>query len=76
MVGAAKCRTGKLTLSVFDLRLAGIMAELIDQNEPTPVRKFLLNTQRAIRYVIRATPIICAQKCKSAGSWINYHLIR
>ena len=43
-------------------RLAGVMAELIEQNEPTPLRKFLLNVQWGIRYIIRATPLLCAQK--------------
>lgn len=49
--------------SVVILRLAGVMAELINQNEPTPVRKFLLNVQWGVRYFIRATPLLCAQKC-------------
>ena len=44
------------------LRLAGVMAELIEENEPTPLRKFLLNVQWGIRYIIRATPLLCAQK--------------
>ena len=44
------------------LRLAGVMAELIKENEPTPLRKFLLNVQWGIRYIIRATPLLCAQK--------------
>lgn len=60
----------------FAGRLAGIMAELIDQNEPTPVRKFLLNTQRAIRYVIRATPIICAQKLSTALTILSHWMSR
>ena len=38
------------------------MAELIEENEPTPLRKFLLNVQWGIRYIIRATPLLCAQK--------------
>lgn len=46
------------------LRLAGVMAELIEENEPTPLRKFLLNVQWGIRYIIRATPLLCAQKRK------------
>lgn len=53
------------------------MAELIEQNEPTPLRKFLLNVQWGIRYIIRATPLLCAQKRKySYGSCCQEALMK
>ena len=70
--GQGTCSTtlqNKLFFKVYNLvtsllRLAGVMAELIEENEPTPLRKFLLNVQWGIRYIIRATPLLCAQKRK------------
>jgi len=56
----------------FAGRLAGVMAELIEENEPTPLRKFLLNVQWGIRYIIRATPLLCAQKLSTALSILSH----
>ncbi|RMX53422.1 hypothetical protein pdam_00017034 [Pocillopora damicornis] len=56
----------------FAGRLAGVMAELIEENEPTPLRKFLLNVQWGIRYFIRATPLLCAQKLSTALSILSH----
>lgn len=56
----------------FAGRLAGVMAELIEKNEPTPVRKFLLNVQWGIRYIIRATPLLCAHKLSTALSILSH----
>lgn len=65
----------KLIVTLFFLRLAGVMAELIEENEPTPLRKFSLNVQWGIRYIIRATPLLCAHKCEYLHSLdLKFHL--
>ncbi|XP_032233868.2 uncharacterized protein LOC116616106 isoform X2 [Nematostella vectensis] len=56
----------------FAGRLAGVMADLIMSNEPTPLRKFLLDVQWGVRYFIRATPLLCAQKLSTALSILSY----
>ena len=65
----------KPIVTLFFLRLAGVMAELIEENEPTPLRKFLLNVQWGIRYIIRATPLLCAHKRGYLNSLeLSFHL--
>ncbi|XP_068670267.1 uncharacterized protein [Montipora foliosa] len=56
----------------FAGRLAGVMAELIEENEPSPLRRFLLNVQWGIRFTIRATPLLCAQKLSTALSILSH----
>lgn len=56
----------------FAGRLAGVMAELIEKNEPSPLRKFLLNVQWNIRFIMRATPLLCAQKLSTALSILSH----